>query len=27
MVERTFGAATVAHLREMTAHKLVRRHA
>jgi hypothetical protein len=27
MVERRFGAATVAHIREMTAHRLVRQHA
>jgi hypothetical protein len=27
MAERTFGDETVAHLREMAAHKLVRQHA
>jgi radical SAM superfamily enzyme YgiQ (UPF0313 family) len=27
MIERRFGAATVAHIREMTAHRLVRQHA
>ena len=27
MVERRFGPATVEHIREMTAHRLVRQHA
>ena len=27
MVERRFGSATVGHIREMTAHRLVRQHA